>query len=268
MQIGKYEFDNKKTYIMGILNLTPDSFYDGGSYSNMDETLFAVEKMINDGASIIDVGGESTRPGFTVVPAEEELERVIEPIKKIKERFDIPVSLDTYKAVVAKEAISIGVDIINDVGNCSDDMANVLAKSDVAYCLTHNKDNQYERNEAIYSYDKLYIELNNDLARLAEAGIDESRIILDPGLGFGKSNEDDIMVLKNISKLNEFELPVLIGASNKSCIDYIIPSDRKDRLEGTLAVTAHAFYNNITFVRVHDVLQNARLLKMLESINC
>lgn len=264
MNISKYYFDDNKTHIMGILNLTPDSFYDGGKN---DLYLNKVEQMINDGADIIDVGGESTRPGSAIISEEEEIDRIISPIIDIKKHFNIPISVDTYKSVTAKRALEVGADIINDIGNLSSDMANVISNSKAFYVLTHNKHLKCDRNKSYYTMDKLIVDMNNDLVRLREYGIDERRVIIDPGIGFGKSNKDDIMILGKINELKDFDLPILVGASNKSCIDYVFPCDVNDRLEGTLAISAHAFYNHINFIRVHNVKENKKLLTMLEQIN-
>ena len=272
MKLGNIELDNNKTYIMAILNLTPDSFYDGGRFFcdgkiDIDKVLYTVGDLIDDGAHIIDIGGESTRPGFKPIVKEEELERIIPAIKAIKANYDIPISIDTYKPDTAKVVMEEKVDIINDIGFCSNNMLEVLRDKDIIYILMHNRlINIPGRDIETISFDELNLQINEKLIRLKEYGFGNDKVIIDPGLGFGKSNEDDVMILKNISKLHVHNYNILLGASNKSVIDYVTPLDKNERLEGTLAITAHAFYNNINFVRVHDVKSNAKLLNMLEAM--
>lgn len=272
MNIGKTEFDDNKTYIMAIVNLTPDSFYDGGRFFsdksiNIDKVLYTVEKLIDDGADILDLGGESTRPGFKPISVDEELDRILPALREIKKRFDIPVSVDTYKAKVAQSVIIENADMINDIGFLSDEMLKVISGKDIAYCLMHNRNTgNINRDDTTITMEELYNEFHNKLILLEEYGFDRSNVVIDPGIGFGKSNHDDIMILGNMSKLSIHNYPVLIGASNKSCIDYVTHLDKTDRLEGTLAITAKAFYNNVSFVRVHNVRSNRLLLNMLESM--
>ncbi len=262
--------DNLK--IMGILNLTPDSFYDGGRFFDdnkvdADEALYYVKSLIEDGADVIDIGGESTRPGFTPISADEELSRIIDVLKKIKENFDVPVSVDTYKPEVAKEAILSGADIINDIGFLPPNMLELIAENEIKYCLMHNRNgNAYKRDEKTITIEELNGEIHEKLRKIYSYGIERKNIIIDPGIGFGKSNADDIMILKNMEALKVHNYPVLIGASNKSFIDYIHTTDKNERLEGTLAVTAKAFYSDIDYIRVHDVKANRKFLDMLRAI--
>ena len=257
---------------MAILNLTPDSFYDGGRFFcngkiDVDKVLYEVGKLIDDGADILDIGGESTRPGFRPIIKEEELERIIPTIKAIKANYDIPISVDTYKPDTAKVVIEEKVDIINDIGFLSNNMLDLIRDTDITYILMHNRFiNIPSRDDTTISIDELNHEIDSKLIRLKEYGFDEDKVIIDPGIGFGKSNKDDVMVLRNISKLHAHNYNILLGASNKSVINYVTSLDKNERLEGTLAITAHAFYNNINFVRVHDVKSNARLLNMLEAM--
>jgi len=272
VRIGNKEFDVNKTYIMAILNLTPDSFFDGGRFFsnktiNIDKVLYTVEKLIDDGADILDIGGESTRPGFAPISVGEELDRIIPSLIEIKKRFDIPVSVDTYKGDVAIQVIKEKADLINDIGFLSDDMLKAISNKDTCYCLMHNRNlNSFNRDDETISMEELYNEFHNKIILLEEYGFDKSNLIIDPGLGFGKSNRDDIMILRNMSKLRIHDYPVLIGASNKSCIDYVSHLDKDDRLEGTLAITAKAFYNNVSFVRVHNVRSNRLFLDMLQAM--
>ncbi len=279
---------------MGILNLTPDSFSDGGKFIKKDDALFHVEEMIRDGASIIDVGGESTRPGAETVSPEEEIMRVIPVIEVIRERFDAMISLDTYKAATAREGIRAGADIINDIGGLSldEDMAKVIASSRVRYVLTHNRIPESERSgsrvnllpgekkgtgsfgetehagtESEISYVNQFKEEASALITFAkEAGIAEERIIFDPGIGFHKTYAQDLALLRHMDELTKFGLPVLLGVSRKSVIGMSLDLPVSERLEGTLAVTALAFLKGIDFIRVHDVKENVRLLKMLRAL--
>ena len=266
------ELDNNKTYIMAILNLTPDSFYDGGRLFfndnvDVDKVLKKVEELINDGADIIDIGAQSTRPGYSEVGFDEELRRLLPALRKIRENFDIPISIDTYMPEVARTVINEDVDIINDIGFLSDEMLTVITDSSVNYCLVHNRNVKVNRDEESITIDEVNNELHNKINRLREYGVDDSRIIIDPGIGFGKSNKDDIMILRNIDSIKIHNLPILVGASNKSCIEYICKTDISDRLEGTLAITARAFFAGASFIRVHDVRSNKMFLRMLSEVD-
>ena len=267
MKIGKYDFDtDRKCYIMGILNVTPDSFSDGGKFNSIDAALSHTEQMISDGMDIVDIGGESTRPGYTKISDEEEIERVVPVIEAIKQRFDIPVSLDTYKHKVAEAGISAGADLINDIWGLrydSGEMAQLLAKTGVACCLMHNKDN--------ISYncfiDDLISEMKQSVDIALEAGVSADRIIVDPGVGFGKTYENN---LESIDRIDEFGkalgYPVLLGASRKSVIGLTLDLPSDERLEGTIAITVAGVLKGISFIRVHDVKENARAVKMAEAI--
>lgn len=265
MQIGNREFDLKnQTYIMGILNMTPDSFSDGGRFHEMDKALFHVEEMIEDGAAIIDVGGESTRPGYTVVPDEEEIERVAPVIEGIKLRFDIPVSLDTYKGNVAKAGIAAGADLINDIWGLKHDdiMAGIIAKSGLPCCLMHN------RKEPDYTdYLKDVLTDLSESVRLAEkAGIEDGKIILDPGVGFGKTYENNLEILRCLEELHAFGYPILLGTSRKSVIGLTLNLPVEERLEGTLVTTVFGVIKGCSIIRVHDVKENVRAARMARAI--
>lgn len=259
--------------IMAIINVTPDSFYDGGRFYennrvNIDKVLSYVDTVIDYKVDIIDIGAESTRPGFKPISVDEELSRIIPVIKAIKSHIDIPISVDTYKADVAQEVIKNDIDIINDIGFLSDDMLDVIKMSDVKYCLTHNRDISInKRSDNTITIDELNIELHKKINKLFKYSVDSNRILIDPGIGFGKSNADDIMILKNIDKLKVHNLPILIGASNKSCIEYVTCDKKDERLPATLSITASAFIKGASIIRVHDVKSNYKFLKMLEAIN-
>lgn len=265
MIIGNREFDTKnKTYVMGILNVTPNSFSDGGKWNSLDAALFHTEEMINEGADIIDVGGESTRPGYVMIPDSEEIERVVPVISAIRERFDIPISVDTYKSAVAEAAVSAGADLINDIWGAKYDseMAGVIAKTGVACCLMHNKSTaEYE------DFVPDMVRETLECAKIAlDAGVSRDKIILDPGVGFGKSYENNLSAIKALSDLTKTGYPVLLGTSRKSVIGLTLDLPSDERLEGTLVTTVYAVEAGCAFVRVHDVLPNVRAVKMAEAI--
>ena len=226
------------TYVMGILNVTPDSFSDGGRYNHLDAALKHTEQMIKDGAAIIDVGGESTRPGHEKITDQEEIDRILPVIEKIKQEFSVPVSLDTYKAAVAKEGIQAGADLLNDIWGLQYDpaMGKIVADSGVAYCLMHNRDKITEEMDA-----DLFIEqMKEDAKRALDAGIKKERIILDPGVGFAKTQEQNLMTIANLDRLKALGYPVLLGTSRKSVIGYVLDVPTDKRLVGTLATSAVA----------------------------
>ena len=265
MIIGTKDFDVKnRTYIMGILNVTPDSFSDGGKYNKLDASLKHAEQMIRDGASIIDVGGESTKPGYQMISDEEEIERIAPVIAAIKNNFDIPVSLDTYKSKVALEGISAGADLINDIWGLKYDsqMASVIANSNVACCLMHNRDNMDYTN----FMKGVEADLEESLSIAQLAGISNEKLILDPGVGFAKTYEMNLEVIRNLEQLHMFGLPILLGTSRKSVIGLTLDLPSDQRLEGTLATTVIGVIKKCAFVRVHDVLENSRAIKMTEAI--
>lgn len=265
MKIGNREFANQgKTYIFGILNVTPDSFSDGGKWNDMDKALFHVEEMIKDGMDILDIGGESTRPGYTLLTEEEEIARVIPVIENIKSRFNIPVSLDTYKANVARAGIEAGIDLINDIWGLKydDKMAGVIAESSLPCCLMHN------RKEPCYQdfMQDVASDLADTLFLAGKAGIAGDKILLDPGVGFGKTYEQNLQVINNLEELHMFGCPLLLGTSRKSVIGLTLDLPVWERMEGTLVTTVIAVMKGCTFVRVHDVKENARAIKMAEAI--
>ncbi|MFR9051380.1 MAG: dihydropteroate synthase, partial [Hominilimicola sp.] len=232
MIIGNKEFGNH-TYVMGILNVTPDSFSDGGKFNNIDSALKHTEQLINDGADIIDVGGESTRPNYTKISDEEEIERVVPVIEKIKADFDVPVSIDTYKSKVAAAAVGAGADLVNDIWGLKYDknMAEVIAKSGAACCLMHNR----EKAEYNSFVEDVLDDLRETIAIAKKAGIADDKIILDPGVGFAKSYEQNLIITNNVDRLNELGYPVLLGTSRKSMIGLTLDLPSDQRVEGTVA---------------------------------
>ena len=265
IEIGNREFDVKnQTYVMGILNVTPDSFSDGGKYDQLDRALFHAQEMIDDGADIIDVGGESTRPGYTMISDEEEIERTVPVVEALKERFDIPISIDTYKSKVAKANIKAGVDLVNDIWGMKydKDMAKLVADTKVACCLMHNRD------EASYKhFMKEMIEDIKESVKIAkEAGVKNKRIILDPGVGFGKTYDNNLEAIRCLKDLEELGYPVLLGTSRKSVIGLSLDLPSDQRMEGTLATTVMGVMQGVAFVRVHDVKENKRAIMMTEAV--
>ena len=263
MIIGNKEFGNH-TYVMGILNVTPDSFSDGGKFNNIDSALKHTEQLINDGADIIDVGGESTRPNYTKISDEEEIERVVPVIEKIKADFDVPVSIDTYKSKVAAAAVGAGADLVNDIWGLKYDknMAEVIAKSGAACCLMHNR----ERAEYNSFVEDVLDDLRETIAIAKKAGIADDKIILDPGVGFAKSYEQNLIITNNVDRLNELGYPVLLGTSRKSMIGLTLDLPSDQRVEGTVATSVIGVMKGSRFVRVHDVLENKRAILMTEAI--
>ncbi len=266
MQIGKYHLDlSQKTHIMGILNVTPDSFSDGGKFHAVDDALYHVEEMLSQGCDIVDVGGESTRPGYTEVSLEEEIARVAPVIEAVKARFDVPVSLDTYKYQVAEAGIQAGADLINDIWGLTYDegqMARVIAGAGVSCCLMHN------RKEAIYRNFLVDVmsDLKNSIRIANKAGIDDAKIILDPGVGFAKSYEQNMEILGNLKEFKRLGYPLLLGTSRKSVIGLTLDLPADQREEGTLVTTVMAVQAGWDFVRVHNVKANARAIKMTKAV--
>ncbi|MDE6945060.1 MAG: dihydropteroate synthase [Lachnospiraceae bacterium] len=265
MRIGSRDFAIQgHTYVMGILNVTPDSFSDGGRYQKLDQALYHVEEMITDGMDIVDVGGESTRPGYTPVTAEEEEERVIPVIEAVKSRFNIPISLDTCKAAVAKAGIEAGVDLINDIWGLKFDpaLAEVIANENIACCLMHN------RKEAIYQnyMEEVLWDLEETLQIAHQAGIADDKIILDPGVGFGKTYEHNLEIIDRMEMLHSLGYPLLLGASRKSVVGNALNLPKEERVEGTLVTSVFAVLKRAMFVRVHDVKENVRAIRMAEAI--
>lgn len=255
----------KKTYIMGILNVTPDSFSDGGSYTSIEKALNHAKKMIDSGADIIDLGGESTRPGHQIVDDEEELRRVLPVVKELKKQLNIKVSVDTYKATVAEKTLKLGADMINDVWGLRKDpnMASVIAKYDAHVCIMHNQDGTDYDKDIMESIKEFLIE---SIKLAKSAGIDDKKIVLDPGIGFGKTLEQNIEVMARLDELKDLGYPILLGTSRKSMIGKILDLEPKDRVEGTIATTVLGIKSGVDIVRVHDVLENIRAIKVADAI--
>jgi len=265
MKIGNREFYTKDNlYIMGILNVTPDSFSDGGKWNSIDLALRHAERMIEEGADLLDIGGESTRPGYRMISGEEEIDRIVPVIEKIKANFDIPLSIDTYKPSVAAEALKAGGDLINDIWGLRYDpqMAKVIADYQVPCCLMHN------RTEAVYEdyLPDILQDLKSSIAIAKRAGIEEDKIILDPGIGFGKTLEQNLTLMNSLELLKELGYPVLLGVSRKSMVGKTLGLTVEERLEGTLAANVIGVMKGCRFFRVHDVKANRRAVLMAKAI--
>lgn len=266
MRIGNREFDTEnQTYIMGILNVTPDSFSDGGKFNSFDKALEHTGQMIAEGADIIDIGGESTRPGYEMkLSNEEEMERVLPIIEAVKARFDIPISLDTYHSAVAKAGIAAGADLINDIWGLKYDpeMAAVIAKGKVACCLMHN------RQEADYTdfVTDMCKDLEETIYLAKQGGIADDRIILDPGVGFGKTYENNLTAIKCLNAMHKLGYPILLGTSRKSVIGLTLDAPVTDRVVGTAVTTVFGVQQHCAFVRVHDVRENVQAIRMARAV--
>lgn len=259
-----YDF-KKRTYIMGILNVTPDSFSDGGSYTTIEKAVQQAKRMEREGADIIDVGGESTRPDHEPVPVEEEIRRVIPVINKLKEEIEVPLSIDTYKAETAAAAIEAGAEIINDIWGAKKDpnMASVAARYDVPIILMHNRDNM--------NYDDLIEDMVSDLqesiAIAKKAGVKDEQIVIDPGIGFAKSIEDNYTVMANLERFREkLPYPLLLAASRKRFITKVLDVPPQERDNATGATTCLGIVKGANIVRVHDVKRNVELAKMMDAM--
>lgn len=256
----------ERTLVMGILNVTPDSFSDGGRYNNLDSAMKQAERLISEGADIIDVGGESTRPGHIQITSEEEISRVVPIIEKISKNLDTIISIDTYKYDVAKEAIKVGANIINDIWGLQYDngeMAELVKKSNLPLIAMHNQ------NDEVYNKDIMLVlrEFFEKTFKIADKyGIDRDTIILDPGLGFGKNVEQNIEVLSRLNELKDMGF-ILLGASKKRFIGKLLndlPFD--ERVEGTVATTVIGIEKGVDIVRVHNVLENKRACLVADGV--
>ena len=253
--------------VMGILNVTPDSFSDGGKFSTFDKALEQVKNMIDDGIDIIDIGGESTRPGAVDVSVDDELSRVIPLLKAIKSNFNIMVSIDTSKAEVMEQAIAHGADIINDVRALQNEgCLAVLARSDVPICLMHmqglprSMQHNPQYNDIISDIKQFFIER---ITVCEQAGIAQERLILDPGFGFGKTLDQNYELLAQLDIFNDLGLPLLSGTSRKSMIGDLLERNVDDRLAGSLTTAIIAAQKNARIIRVHDVKETVDALKIL-----
>jgi dihydropteroate synthase len=281
MEIGKRSFEwGSRTYIMGVVNVTPDSFSGDGLGQDVDKALDQAQRMVEEGADIIDVGGESTRPGSKPISAEEELRRVIPVVEGLVQRTDVPVSIDTYKSEVASESVEAGASLINDVWGLRMDprVGEVAAEHKVPLVLMHNRSRpkdavQTERLGGRYlgvDYEDLMAdilrELRESIDLALEAGVERERIIVDPGLGFGKTVEQNLQVIANLAELRVLGRPILLGPSRKSFVGYTLDLPPEERVEGTAAAVAVGIAEGADIVRVHDVKEMTRVARTTDAI--
>lgn len=268
-QAGDYTFPiGTKTYVMGILNITPDSFSDGGKWDSVEKAVLKALEMEKAGADIIDVGGESSRPGYRPVAAEEETARVIHVIKELRQTLKIPISIDTWKSTVASKAVAAGASIINDVWGCLRDpeIADVAYRTGSGLVLMYNaKDPSiYAPLEDVVHSAAGFLSRSIDTAR--KAGVPNRSILIDPGLGFGMDAEDSLRLVRNIPAFLPLGYPLLLGPSRKRFIGAVLDKPTQDRTPGTVAVCCTAACLGADFVRVHDVYETAQALKMVDAI--
>jgi len=269
LQLNKHVFDLKRPLLMGILNITPDSFSDGGKYLTLSEALKRAHKMIEEGADIIDIGGESTRPGSEPVSADEELKRIAPIIEALKKDSNIAISVDTYKPEVMKEVIDMDVAMINDVYALTQSGAiDIIKKSNVGICLMHMQGTPKTMQvnptyQNVVSEVQLFLKARADL--LINEGIDKSRIILDPGFGFGKTFEHNIELLQGLESFQSLKLPLLVGLSRKSFIRKILSGEHDDQLSGSISAAIFSVLKGAKILRVHDVKETKSALKIMNT---
>ncbi|MCL4384860.1 MAG: dihydropteroate synthase [Actinobacteria bacterium] len=272
LRIAKKEFNIKKqTVIMGIVNVTPDSFFDGGEYFKLEDAYKRVDKIVGEGADIIDVGGMSTRPGSKPVSLEDELERTIPVVRYIKKNYDISVSIDTYRSQVASEAIQAGAEIVNDISglNFDKDLKKIIADSGSYLVLMHMQGNPQNMQENPSYKDvtgEIYNFFNNQILLALEAGIKSENIIIDPGLGFGKTLEHNFIIIKKLADFKSLGYPILIGASRKSFTGALLNLPPNERLESSLAAATICVLNGASILRVHDVKETIKAISLVKAI--
>ena len=265
LRAGGFSLDlGPRPLVMGILNVTPDSFSDGGAYASVDEAVAAALRMIEEGAAIIDIGGESTRPGHQPVDAQTERARTIPVIERLAASTNVPISIDTSKASVAKAALEAGAHIVNDIWGLThdQDMAAAIADAGAAVVIMHNR-------EAIDGALDIFADMKrffaDAAAKASKAGVGGDQIVVDPGIGFGKTLEQNLAILGQLERMKEYGFPVLLGASRKSFIGKISPSDPAERLGGSVVTTVFAALAGVAIVRVHDVAAHVQALRVVEA---
>ena len=272
VKVGKTEMNfGERTYVMGVLNVTPDSFSDGGKFLNEDAAVSRGIKMVENGADIIDIGGESTRPGAKPVGAEEELKRVVPVVEKLAAKIDKPISVDTYKSEVARRALDAGAALVNDISalRMDDDMAPLLAERDAPVILMHMRGTpqNMQENPTYKSVMGEIISFLRERLQLARSkGIKMENILVDPGIGFGKTVQHNLEILRKLVELKSLGCPVVVGTSRKSFIGHTLDLPVEERLEGTAATVALSAANGANIVRVHDVKEMVRVVRMTDAI--
>lgn len=271
LSAGRTLSTQRKSLVMGILNTTPDSFYEGSRKTELSDGIEAAKRMIADGADILDIGGESSRPGSSYIDADEEIRRVVPLIREIRKFSDVVISVDTRKAVTAEAAIAAGADIINDISALTDDSALGLlaATADVPVILMHkrgNPDTMQLNPRYTDAIEEIVNELELCIGRALSFHIKKENIIIDPGIGFGKRLEDNLLIMNNIERFNDLGYPVLIGLSRKSFLGAITGADADERLTESLAANMYAAMNGAAILRVHDVAETVRMLDIISAI--
>ncbi|HAQ06151.1 MAG TPA: dihydropteroate synthase [Bacillus bacterium] len=265
IKAGSYSLDyTKKTLVMGILNVTPDSFSDGGKYNLLGNSAAHARQMVEDGADILDIGGESTRPGHEQISAAEEIDRVVPAIEAITKEINVPISIDTYKSEVAKRAVDSGAVIINDIWGAKADpeIADVAAETGVPIILMHNRK---DRNYINFIRDVLN-DLYESITIAKKAGVNDDKIILDPGIGFAKDLAENLEMMRNLDTLVSLGYPMLLGTSKKSMIGNVLNLPVSERMEGTGATVCFGIQKGCQIVRIHDVKEMSRMAKMMDAM--
>lgn len=267
-------FAKRTTKIVGTLNVTPDSFYDGGKFVAVDQAVAHAKRLVAQGADLIDIGGESSRPGSVRISAQEELDRVLPVVERLVPETNVPISIDTYKPEVANACLNAGAKLINDITGLRGlgeyrGMADVVAKHGALVCIMHMLGDPETMQHDPFYKDPIqeiseFLQKQVDVAKAA--GIKDEQIILDPGIGFGKRLEDNLAIIKNLNAFKKLGYPVLIGVSRKSFLKQISGLEPEDRLEGTLAANVIAVMNGADYIRVHDVEANRRAIEVAEAI--
>jgi len=262
---GKYRLPfYDKTLLMGLLNVNPDSFSDGGKYNNLDKALKHAVEMVENGADILDIGGESTRPGYIEITAEEEIERVVPMIELLSKEVDVPISIDTYKASVARSAMAAGAHIINDIWGAKrePEIATVAADYDAPIILMHNRNDQDYQS----FIDDVLADMKESINISLKAGVNKDKIILDPGIGFAKNLTTNLEMMRNLDKLVALGYPVLLGTSKKSMIGNVLDLPVSERMEGTGATVCFGIQKGCQIIRVHDVKEMTRMARMMDAL--
>lgn len=269
-QLGETRFEfATRTYLMGILNVTPDSFSDGGRFFDQTDAVLHAFQMIKDGVDIIDIGGESTRPGADQIPAAEETRRVVPVITKVRQKTKLPLSIDTYKSEVAREALKAGANIVNDITGLHGDpkMTDIIAEAGASVVIMHIKGTP-KNMQADPHYDDLIVEIYDYLAKAVEkarsAGINQ--VMIDPGIGFGKTADHNLELINRLEEFRSIGVPILIGVSRKSFIGRILETPVEARLEGTAAAVTASILHGADVVRVHDVREMRRVALVADAI--
>lgn len=272
LRCGKHLLDlSARTHVMGILNVTPDSFFDGGHYQALKDALARAHRMVEEGADIIDVGGESSRPGSDPLPLKEELKRVLPVVERLVQEVDVPISIDTYKAEVARRALALGAHMINDITALRGDPAlgEVAAEYEVPLILMHMQGKPKDMQDNPH-YQALIPELlsffREAIKRTSSAGVEEEAILLDPGIGFGKRTEHNLEIIRSLKEFLTLGRPLLLGPSRKRLIGDVLGLPVGERVEGTAAIVAAAILNGVHIVRVHDVREMVRVARMTDAI--